>query len=84
MTTGAGMPKSVGCKGYFQIRPGTGLTGDGLDLGDGRDLDLTDRLEAAEHLYSSLYPYLALASIASFPLFSLRLLHWAYSQAFFR
>ena len=70
------MPK-WGCKGYCQIRPDTGLTGDGLDL------DLTDRLEAVEHLYSSLCLSPALASIASFP-FSLRLLHYAYSQAFFR
>lgn len=66
------------CKGYFKIRPGIGLTEDGLDL------DLTDRLEAAEHLYSSLCPYLTLASIASFPLFSFRLLSFAYSQAFLR
>jgi hypothetical protein len=46
-------------------------------------LDLTYRPEAAEHLYSSSCPSLALASIASSPLLSLRLLHQLIRRLFF-
>ena len=64
---------SMGCA---KIRPSAWFSRDGLDL------DLTDRLEAAEHLYNSLCPFPAPASIVSFLLFRRRSLDSAFLPAF--